>query len=242
MNRNFLVFSVLVSCLIVFVSFVYYIYTGYRLNIQYGNEQGMSTEFESPFIGNPDASASFQPSTPQHANAVPMVSERNVTKREAFENLFENTKLEETEVTLNRDDFDKVDGYVEVEEKTSNAHGNLELEELFKDMKQIHDERDVILRNLATFSIELRSLKYRQMEIGMQDLVHARGDEIERLHEEFHRSGARLGELRTIIAPIEKQDFRLQQEAVQKVSEYGMTIEEFYEKYEDLYKSWKSKR
>ena len=228
MNRKFLVFSVLVSSLIVLVSCGHYIYTSYRLD----------TEFESPTTGHSDDSTSLQPSTPQRANAEPMVNERSVTEREAFEGLFENTKLEETKVTLNTDDFDKVEDYGEVEEKTSNAQGSLEMEELFKGIKQIHDERGVILRKMASFSIELGKLKYRQIEIGTQDLVHARGDEIDRLHEEFHRSGARMDELRAIIAPLEEQDLQLQKEAVQKVSEYGMTIEEFYEKYEDHIESW----
>ena len=50
MNHKFLVFSVLVSSLIVLVSLVYYIHTGYRLRVENENVQEMNAKLETAVV------------------------------------------------------------------------------------------------------------------------------------------------------------------------------------------------
>ncbi len=225
MERKFLAFS----CLVLLISIAYFIYTSYQLHIENKNQQEGTVELEVPFTGLRDANRSSHLLTPEHSNPEPTAEEG-----EASEKTSESTELEETEVI-----FD-TEGFEELEAKTSEAQSSPELEALFIEVKQLYDQREVIYRETAPFSIELRELKYRRIEIGLHDLVEASGEETERLHEEFRRSQDRMQELRTIIAPLDEQRFQLEKEVEQIVFEYGMTVEEFHDRYGEKYESWKS--
>ena len=107
MERKLLVSSLLVSCLILFVSFGYYLYTGYRLRVENQSVQELITKLESPVVERWNAGDSFQHSRLEHTNAEP-------TEHEVFEQLFESTELEEmeeTEIAALLDAFDEIDGF-----------------------------------------------------------------------------------------------------------------------------------
>ena len=135
-------------------------------------------------------------------------------------------------------------GVEELETQPSQAQNDPELdpelETLFRTLKNLYDQREVIYRETGPLSAELRELKYRQIDIGLYDLVGANSEETEDLHNEFDRSQDRMEELRAIIAPLDEQRLQLEKEIEQIVSVYGMTIEEFDERYNDEYESWKS--
>ncbi len=227
MERKFLAFS----CFVLLVSIVYFIYTSYQLHIESKNRQAMEIEPEVPLIGTRGASSSFQPLTLERSNPEPTEEEWKTSEKTS-----ESTELGEPEVIFEIEDFE------EFKAKISKEQSSPELEALFIDLKQLYDQREVIYRKTAPFSRELHKLKYRQIEIGLHDLVEARGEETERLHEEFHRSQNRMQELRTIIALLDDQRLQLEKEVEQIVFDYGMTVEEFDERYSEKYESWKSEQ
>ncbi len=227
MERKFLAFS----CLVLLSSIVYFIYTSYQLHIQNRSQQEVAVESEAPLIGARAANSSFQPLTPEHSNPESTEEEWGVSEKTS-----ESTEFEETEVIFDIENFE------ELETKTSEEQSQPELEALFADVKQLYDQREIIYRETAPFSIELHKLKYRQIEIGLHDLVEASGEETERLHEEFRRSQGRMQESRTIIALLDDQRLQLEKEVEQIVFDYGMTVEEFDERYGEKYESWKSGR
>lgn len=224
MERNFLAFS----CLVLLSSIVYFIYTSYQLHIENRNRQGVKAAPKAPLIGARGANSSFQPLTLEHSN--PESPER---EWERSNNISESTELGDTEVVFDTEDFE------ELEATTSQEQSSPELEALVTGVKQLYDQREIIYQETAPFSIELHKLKYRQIEIGLHDLVEASGEETERLHEEFRRSQDRMQELRTIIAVLDDERLQLEKEVEQIVFDYGMTVEEFDEIYSENYESWK---
>ena len=130
----------------------------------------------------------------------------------------------------------------EMEAKTSQEQSGRELETLFTDLKQLYDQREVIYQETAPLSTELRELKQRQIEIGVHGLVGASGEETKKLHEEFHQSQDRMQELRTTIASLDEQRLQIEKEVEQIMSEYGMTVKKFYDRYGQKYESWKSEQ
>lgn len=229
MERKFLAFS----CLVLLISIVYFIYTSYQLHIENKNQQEVTSELETLFIAPWVADSVFQYATPEQAISEPIEGEGEL---EVFEQDFESVELEETEAI-----FD-TGGYDEMEAETTDDRIDTLLEALFTEVEPLYGQQSVILREITPPSIELRKLKYRQIEIGLYDLVGASSEETKRLHEEFHRSQDRMQELRTIIAPLEEQLLQLSKEIKQTVFDYGMTVQEFDKRYGEQYKSWKSER
>ncbi|MYE87661.1 hypothetical protein F4X33_01510 [Candidatus Poribacteria bacterium] len=220
MERKFLVFS----CFVLLSSIVYFIYTSYQLHIENKNRQEVEADPKAPLIGSREANGSFQPLALEYSNPEP-------TKKgwEVSDKTSESTKFEDTEVVFDIEDFE------ELETKTAEEQSQPELETLFTDVKQLYDQRETIYQETAPFSIELHKLKYRQIEIGLYDLVEASGAETEQLHEEFRRSQDRMQELRTIIAALDDQRLQLEKKVEQIVFDYGMTVEEFDEIYGEKY-------
>ena len=229
MERNFLVFS----CLVLLVSVVYFIYTSYQLHIEDKNQQEVTVELREPVIGVWDTSSSFQNSTPEQ-----LILESIEGEIEGFESVSQSKTLEDAVLTPKIiSDTGNLD---EVEAIISQEQSGQELETLFTDLKQLYDQREIIYRETAPFSTKLRKLKYRQIEIGLYDLVGASGEETKRLHEEFHRSQGEMQELRTTIASLDEERLQIEKEVEQIMSEYGMTVEGFYDRHGQKYESWKS--
>ena len=229
MERNFLVFS----CLVFLASVVYFIYTSYQLHIEDKNQPEVTVELREPVIGVWDTSSSFQVPTPEQ-----LISESIEGEIEEFESVSESMKLEDAELTPKViSDIGSLD---EMEAKTSQEQSGQELETLFTDLKQLYDQREIIYRETAPFSTKLRKLKYRQIEIGLYDLVGAGSEETKKLHEEFHRSQGEMQELRTTIAFLDKERLQIEKEVEEIMSEYGMTVAGFYDRYGQKYESWKS--
>ena len=231
MERKFLVFS----CLVLLISIVYFFYTSYQLDIENRNHREATAESEEPFVGSVSTigrvstSSYSQSSKLEHLHPEPTVEEWN-----AFEEALKSTEVGKTESMADTGDFD------EMKTKASKEQISPELGAVFIALKQRYDQRRVICHESAPFSKELGELKYRQIEIIMYDLVGASGEETKRLYEEFHRSQDRMQGLRTIIAPLDEQRLQLEKEVEQVLFEYGMTVEEFYEIYDELYESWES--
>ena len=229
MEKKFLVFS----CLVLLISIVYFIYTSYRLHIVNENQQDVTPELEAPFIASWVADGAFQYVTPEES--IPELIEGEI---EEFESVSEGMKLEGAELTAKViSDIGSLD---EMEAKTSQEQNSQELETLFTDLKQLYDQREIIYRETTPFSTKLRKLKYRQIEIGLYDLVGASGEETKRLHDEFHRSQGEMQELRTTIAILDEQRLQIEKEVEEIMSEYGMTVAGFYDRYGQKYESWKS--
>ena len=229
MERKFLAFS----CLVLLSSIVYFIYTSYQLHIENKNQQEVTSELETLFIAPWVADSASQYATPEQSTSEPIEGEGEL---EVFEQDFESVELEETEAI-----FD-TGGYDEMEAETTDDRIDTLLEALFTEVEPLYGQQSVILREITPPSIELRKLKYRQIEIGLYDLVGASSEETKWLHEEFHRSQDRMQELRAIIAPLEEQLLQLSKEIKQTVFDYGMTVQEFDKRYGEQYKSWKSER
>ena len=225
MEKKFLVFS----CLVLLISIVYFIYTSYRLHITNENQQDVTPELEAPFIASWIADSAFQEES---------ISEPIGGEIEEFESVSESMKLEDAELTPKViSDIGSLD---EMEAKTSQEQSGQELKTLFTDLKQLYDQREIIYRETAPFSTKLRKLKYRQIEIGLYDLVGAGSEETKRLHEEFHRSQGEMQELRTTIAFLDEERLQIEKEVEEIMSEHGMTVAGFYDRYGQKYESWKS--
>ena len=138
MERKLLVSSLLVSCLILFVSFGYYLYTGHRLRVENQSVQELISKLESPIVERWNASDSFQHSTLEHTNAEPMESE-------AFGRLFESTEfgeMKETEIAVLLDAFDEIEASGEWETDTTDGLlSHREREQLFTELKPIITRR-----------------------------------------------------------------------------------------------------
>ena len=127
-----------------------------------------------------------------------------------------------------------------MEMKASQEQSGQELETLFTDLKQLYDQREIIYEKTAPFSTKLRKLKYRQIEIGSHDLVGASGEETEKLHKELRNIQEELPKLRTAIASLDEERLQIEKEVEEIMSEYGMTVKGFYDRYGQKYESWKS--
>ena len=237
MERKLLVSSLLVSCLILFVSFGYYLYTGYRLRVENQSVQELITKLESPVVERRTAGASFQPSIPEHTNAPP-------TQSKAFGRFFESTELEEmekTEIAALLDAFDEIDGFRgQDEETTDGLLSHREREQLFTELKPLYDGREEVMRELMPPSNEANRRSQRMQEIG--ELSIGTSDEnTAKLHEEWERHSARLDELYPILDSYHEEDKRLLKQIKQKISEYGISHREFYDRYRvtGVFDSWR---
>ena len=214
MERHFLVFS----CLVFLASVVYFTYTNYQLHIEDKNQLEMIVELREPVIGVWDTSNSFQASTPEQ-----LIPESVEGEIEEFKSVSESKKLEDAALTSKV--ISDTGSFDEMEAIISQEQSGQELETLFTDLKQLYDQREIIYRETAPFSTKLRQLKYRQIEIGLHDLVGASSEETKRLHEEFNSSQGEMQELRTTIASLDEQRLQIEKEVEQIMSEYGMTVE-----------------
>ena len=237
MNRKFFVFSVLVSSLIVLVSFMYYIYTGYRLRVENQSVQELITKLESPVVERWTAGASFQHWTSEHTNA-------ELTEHEVFEQLFESTELEEmekTEIAALLAAFDEIEASGEREEDTTDGLlSHREREQLFTELKPIITRRDEFWRAAMPLHNEADRRSQRMQEIGELS-IGTSDDNTARLHEEWERHSARLDELYPILDSHHEEDKRLLKQIKQKISEYGISNREFWERYwhTGIYNSWR---
>ena len=237
MSRKFLVFSIVVSCLILFVSLVYYLYTGYRLRVENQSVQELITKLESPVVERWNAGDSFQHSTLEHTNAEP-------TESEAYEDLFEQTgleEMEETEIAALLDAFDEIEASGEWEEDTTDGLlSRGEREELFKTLKPIMNRREVIWREQKIVTGEYSGLLNRLYERLDEYTDDISPEESARLDAEGKRNWRRMDELIPLMDDLTEQDNQTQEEIAHKVSEYGLTFTEFYERYIDEYNSWRA--
>ena len=112
-----------------------------------------------------------------------------------------------------------------------------ELEALFLGVKQLLAQDRAIDNEVGPFLNEHSVLKRRQREILLKDLVKANAEETKRLREEFNRINKRMKTLSDIIAPFGEQKRQLWDEFKEK---YGITLEEFMERYAKDYRSWKA--
>ena len=237
MNRKFLVFSIVVSCLILFVSLVYYLHTGYRLRVENQSVRELITKLESPVVERRTAGASFQHSTLEHTNAEP-------TESEAFERFFESTELEEmeeTEIAALLDAFDEIEASGEWgEDSTDGLLSRREREQLFTELKPLYDGREEVMRELMPPSNEAYRRSQRMQEIGELS-IGTSDDNTARLHEEWERHSARLDELYPILDSYHEEDKRLLKQIKQKISEYGISHREFYDRYRvtGVFDSWR---
>ena len=221
--RKFLIFSYVV----LLSSIVYFIYSSYQLHIESKNQQAAA-----PVIGTWESNSTFQ--------ASPLYDSAPELDWDISEQPSESQALADEDIEI---PFDTA-GVEELETQPSQAQNDPELdpelETLFRALKNLYDQREVIYREIGPLSAELRELKYRQIDIGLYDLVGANSEETEDLHNEFDRSQDRMQELRAIIAPLEEQKLGLEKEMKQAISAYGMDVREFYERYDDAYESWES--
>ncbi len=237
MERKFLVSSLLVSCLILFVSFGYYLYTGYRLRAENQSVQELITKLESPIVKRRTAGASFQPSIPEHTNAPS-------TQSKAFGRFFESTELEEmeeTEIAVLLDTFDEIEASGEWEADTTDGLlSHREREQLFTELKPIITRRDEFWRAAMPLHNEADRRWKRMREIGELS-IGTSDDNTARLHEEWERHFARRQELLPILDSHHEEDKRLLKQIKQKISEYGISNREFWEQYwhTGIYNSWR---
>ncbi len=237
MERKLLVSSLLVSCLILFVSFGYYLYTGYRLRVENQSVQELITKLESPVVERWNAGDSFQHSRLEHTNAEP-------TEHEVFEQLFESTELEEmeeTEIAALLDAFDEIDGFGgQDEETTDGLLSHREREQLFTELKPIITRRDEFWLAAMPLHNEADRRSQRMQEIGELS-IGTSDDNTARLHDEWERHSARLDELYPILDSHHEEDKRLLKQIKQKISEYGITNAEFWGQYwhTGIYNSWR---
>ena len=237
MNRKFLVFSSLVSSLIVLVSLVHYIHTGHQLRVENQSVQELITKLESPVVERRTVGASFQHSTAEHTNAEP-------TESEAFGRLSESTELEEmeeTEIAALLDAFDEIEASGEREEDTTDGLlSHREREQLFTELKPIITRRDEFWRAAMPLHNEAYRRSQRMQEIGELS-IGTSDDNTARLHEEWERHSARLDELYPILDSHHEEDKRLLKQIKQKISEYGISNREFWEQYwhTGIYNSWR---
>ena len=237
MERKLLVFSLLVSCLILFVSFGYYLYTGYRLRVENQSVQELITKLESPVVERRTAGASFQPSIPEHTNAPP-------TESKSFGRFFESTELEEmeeTEIAALLDTFDEIEASGEWEADTTDGLlSRREREQLFTDLKPMITRRDEFWRAAMPLHNEVDRRSQRMREIGELS-IGTSDDNTARLHDEWERHSARLDELYPILDSHHEEDKRMLKQIKQKVSEYGITNAEFWGQYwhTGIYNSWR---
>ena len=241
MNRKFLVFSVLVSSLIVLVSLVYYIHTGYRLRVENENVQEMIAKLETADVDGWTTSAPLQPLTPEHTDAQPTENERFVTEREGFENLFEGMELDETEIAAYLELFDEIEASGEWgTDTTDGLLSRREREQLFTELKPLYDGRKEVMRELMPLSNEADQRWKRMQEIG-ELMIGTSDDNTARLHEESERHSARLDELYPILDSYHEEDKQLLKQIKQKISEYGISHREFYDRYRvtGVFDSWR---
>ena len=238
MSRKFLVFSLVVSCLILFVSLVYYLYTGYRLRVENQSVRELISKLESPVVERRTAGASFQHSTLEHTNAEP-------TESEAFGDFFESTESEEmkeTEIAALLDAFDEIDGFGgQDEETTDGLLSRGEREELFKTLKPIMNRREVIWREQKIVTGEYSGLLNRLHERLDEYTDDISPEESARLDAEGKRNWRRMDALIPLMDDLTEQDNQTQEEIAYKVSKYGLTFAEFYERYIVEYNSWRAR-
>ena len=193
------------------------------------NQQEIPKESNETFIRSVPTVSSPQP---KQANEAPEPSEE---EWEEFETLLRS--LEESEEEAEGIQQEVASEPETHEAESSEARISPELEALFIGVKQFIDEERAIDTEALPFLDEHFKLKRRQIEIGLHDLVEARGEEAKRLHEEFRRNKERMETLMAIIAPFGERMRQLRNEFEQK---YGMTLEEFFKKYDADYRVWKA--
>ena len=241
MNRKFLVFSVLVSSLIVLVSLVYYIHTGYRLRVENENVQEMIAKLETAAVDGWTTSAPLQPLTPEHTDAQPTENERFVTESEGYKNLFEGMELDETEIAAYLELFDEIEASGEWgADTTDGLLSHREREQLFTELKPVIARREEVVRASMPFHHEADRRWKRVQEIG-ELMIGTSDDNTARLHEESERHFARLDELSPILHASREEEQRLFKQIKQKISEYGISNREFWEQYwhTGIYNSWR---
>ncbi len=225
MERKFLVFS----CLVLLISIVYFIYTSYQLHIENRNRQEMTIESEVPVIGSGEANSSFHPLALEHSNPEWAEEESKMSEKTS-----ENLELEETEVIFDTEKFE------ELETQNSEEPSSPELEPLFIDVKQLDDQRRKLNRESESFDREFGELSTRQLEILTEDLLETREEHIiNQLHEEFERVTKRIEEIRPVINSFLEEHDQLNKEYEELEKQYGISMTEFHEKYEDMYKYWR---
>ena len=226
MARKFFAFS----CLVLLISILYFIYTSYTIQTS-KNQPEATAESEELYVGRRPAGSSFQSSAPENSEPEPE-PEPTEEEWEAFENHLKNKELEDTEVASDTGDSD--------EAKASNKQISPELESLFIAVKQLDDRRRKLNREEEPFNKEFFELRGATFEILKE--MEATDDKqiIQQLDKDFEWIGRRMNELVPILNEFYEKHRKVDKGYEALEEQYGISVTEFREKYEETYESWKA--
>lgn len=225
MERKFLAFS----CLVLLSSIAYFIYTSYQLHNQNKNQQEMEVEPEAPPIGARGTNSPFRFLTPNRSHIEP--SER---EWEGSDNTSESTELEDTEVIFDAEDFE------ELEMRISEKQSSQELETLFRDVKQLDDQRQELSEAEEPFFKEFVELRHAIFGI-VEEMGTTEGKQmIQQLDEDFYRLTQQQNELVPILNRFYEEQCEIDRAYEKLADRYGISMTEFHEKHDAAYQSWKA--
>lgn len=227
MERKFLAFS----CLILLISIVYFIYTSYQWHIEGEDQQKKLAKWEASFIDDVSSGQYPQTSEPRNLNPASTVreSERFEVDRVNVEG------LEDAVITLQSEEFAEM---VSSETKSDEIGIGPELEAMFLDIKALVDRDNEILDEMEPYVQQVWQINTRQEEI-LDELVAANGnrEEMEILYAEFHTLVDEAKSISDdIIEPYEHQRRQLRSKFERR---YGLSEEEFADRYYESYRTWK---
>ena len=227
MERKFLV----CSCLMLLISIAYFIVTSYQWHIESENQQKTLAKWKATFIDDVSTRQNLQKSNPMSLNSASTVGEAE-TFEEARVNVEE---LENAAIPSQSEEFAEM---VPSETKGGEIGIDPELEAMFLDIKALVDQDNEILDEMEPYVQQVLQINTRQEEI-LNELVAANGnrEEMEILYAEFH---ALVDEAKSIsddiIEPYEHQRRQLRSNFERR---YGLSDEEFADRYYASYRSWK---
>lgn len=229
MERKFLAFS----CLVLLSSIAYFIYTSYQLHIESKNQQ--EAESEAPLIGARGANSSFQASTLDNSNPESGwdMSEKS-SESKILEDIFKNIELEDIEIIFN------TEGFEELETTPSQKQNDPELETLFRDVKQLDDQREELNQAEEPFFKEYVELRHAIFEI-VEEMGTTKGQQMsQQLDEDFYRLTKQQNELVPILNAFYEEQREINRAYEKLADKYGIFMTEFHEKHEAAYQSWKA--